>query len=115
MWWLAGLMTLLTIVVCVYAFFDALTTPAADVRTLPKVLWLIAIVAFVPVGPVLWLLLGRPRAAATAGPGPADPGVPDDIDPEQLRPSGGSSAPKGPDDDPDFLRDLDKRIKPDEE
>src|SRR5690606_36570181 len=59
--WLGGLITLLTIVLWVYAFFDALTCPAEEVRTLPKVLWLLIIVLFAVVGPLLWLFLGRPH------------------------------------------------------
>lgn len=58
--WLGGLITLLTIVLWVYAFFDALTCPAEEVRNLPKVIWLLVIVLFAVIGPLLWLFLGRP-------------------------------------------------------
>lgn len=115
--WLAGLFTLLTIVLWVYAFFDALTTPASEVRNLPKLLWLIAIVVFTPVGPLLWLFLGRPRIPAAA-PGPAAPERPApsfaEADPSDAHADPGHPGPIGPDDDPEFLRRLNKRINPDD-
>ncbi|MFW5420545.1 PLDc_N domain-containing protein [Nocardiopsis sp. CNT-189] len=115
--WLAGLITLLSIVLWVYAFFDALTTPAEEVRTLPKLLWLIAIVVFTPVGPLLWLFLGRPRVAAPPAAAPPAQGVPsfEHIDPSDITASPGNPTPIGPEDDPEFLRDLNRRIRPEED
>ncbi|ASU85728.1 hypothetical protein CDO52_25585 [Nocardiopsis gilva YIM 90087] len=113
--WLAGLITLISIVLWVYAFFDALTCPADEARNLPKLLWLVVIVLFVPVGALLWLFLGRPKAATTstasARPQPA-PNEP--MDPSDPQPPSGRSHPLGPDDDPEFLRRLNKRINPDD-
>ena len=55
-----------------YALFEALLTPAREVRSLPKTAW-VAVIVLVPlVGPLLWLLLGRAR------PGPRPTGAPDD-------------------------------------
>lgn len=73
----------------VYALVDLVTAPRADVRTLPKVLWLV--VLFVPLlGGAAWLLLGRPR---------------------QRRPEASAppARPAAPDDDEDFLRELRRR------
>ncbi len=116
--WLGGLITLATIVLWVYAFFDALTSPSTEVRNLPKVLWMIVIVLFTPVGPLLWLFLGRPRRTDTAE-------LPDetlqttststdDLDPSDFNKPSGRSNPMGPDDDPEFLRRLNRRINPEE-
>ncbi|QBI56047.1 PLD nuclease N-terminal domain-containing protein [Streptomonospora litoralis] len=114
--WLAGLITLLTIVVWVYAFFDALTSPAAEVRNLPKVLWLVVIVLFTPVGPLLWLFLGRPRDGdvpeATAS--DARSVSAEDLDPSDFQQAADRDRPLGPDDDPEFLRRLNRRINPEE-
>lgn len=114
--WLGGLITLITIVLWVYAFFDALTSPAREVRNLPKILWLVVIALFTPVGPVLWLFLGRPRAAER--PEPPDPSAAaaeiEDLDPSDFAQPSGSEHPLGPDDDPEFLRRLNRRIDPDE-
>lgn len=115
--WLGGLITLVSIVLWVYAFFDALTTPAQEARNLPKVLWLVVIALFMPVGSILWLFLGRPRRSA---PVQSDASSPvqavsvDDLDPSDFAKPSDSPHPLGPDDDPEFLRRLDRRIDPDE-
>ena len=89
--------TLLLLGLTVYALIDCLQTPPAAVRSLPKAGWLVVIVFVVAVGPVAWLLVGRPRdeAAGTPavrpGPRPTAPG-----------------RPVAPDDDPEFLRSLDR-------
>ena len=73
----------------IYALVDCVQTDRSRVRIMPKPVWLLAILVPV-VGPVAWFLVKR---ASTQG-GPA-------------RGSGGRpSGPRGPDDDPDFLRRL---------
>lgn len=70
----------------VYALIDCVRTDEAQVRSLPKALWL-AVVLFVPlVGAAAWVLLGRERGG-----------------PPRRKPVG----PLAPDDDPSFLRQLD--------
>ncbi|GAB2483825.1 PLD nuclease N-terminal domain-containing protein [Nocardiopsis aegyptia] len=116
--WLGGLITLVTIVLWVYAFFDALTTPAQEARNLPKILWLVVIALFMPVGSILWLFLGRPRqnvAAQGNAPSPAQAAsAADDLDPSDFAKPSDSPHPLGPDDDPEFLRGLGRRIDPDD-
>lgn len=86
------LLLLAAVGLTVYALLDIGRTPHGNTRTMPKLLWFV--VAFVPIlGPVLWLVAGRPRAARAAGtPTPS------------LRPR--RRAPVAPDDDPEFLRRL---------
>ena len=85
------------VVLTVWALLDIAQTPADQVQTLPRAGW--ALVALVPgLGPLSWFLLGRAPVAAS----PRPPG----------RTRGGSgrpSGPIGPDDDPDFLRNLGRR------
>lgn len=54
---------LLVLALWIYAFVDCLNTPEEEVRGLPKVVWVIVILLFgeVLLGPVAWLLAGRPR------------------------------------------------------
>lgn len=79
----------------IYAFVDCLQTDGRLVRVLAKPVWLI--VVLVPVlGPLVWFVAGRTDARG-GGPPPRRPGP-------AARPPG----PRGPDDDPDFLRKLRK-------
>lgn len=83
-----------------YCLFDVITTPDEEVRNLPKLLWVLIVVLLADLGGLLWLLLGRPQSEQslhrrhTRGSGRPRP-----------------AAPRGPDDDPDFLRDLDRRLR----
>lgn len=79
------------IILLVFAIFDLIATPKERVRYLPKALWFV-ILFLAPVGPLLWLFFGRMKPAAPPKPS-----------------SGGWTpppGPKGPDDDPDYLRGL---------
>ncbi|MEU4541956.1 PLDc N-terminal domain-containing protein [Nonomuraea dietziae] len=84
-----------------YSLFDVITTPEKETRNLPKILWVLVIVLVPLVGSVFWLLLGRPlRSRPLRMPGRS---IMDAAEP-----------PRGPDDDPDFLRDLDRRMRDDD-
>jgi hypothetical protein len=74
--------------ITIYSFIDCLRSDDAEIRTLPKPVWLVLVVLFPPVGGVLWILLGR--IPAIGGPN-----------------RGGQPRVVAPDDDPDFLRSLD--------
>jgi Phospholipase_D-nuclease N-terminal len=88
---------LISLVLSVYALFSCIQTPDEDVPHLPKLVWIVLIV-FVPfVGPIVWLLMSRNRS------GRADSAV---------RPSKPSTRPLAPDDDPDFLKSLDRYRDP---
>lgn len=73
----------LVLVFILYALFNAIGTPQHRVRSLPKGVWIAAIIVLPVVGAVLWLTLGSDKTA----PGPAPRG-------------------KGPDDDAVFLERL---------
>lgn len=87
---------ILILALTIYAFIDCLNTPEEEVKHLPKVVWVLIILLFTIVGPVVWLVAGKQRHAV--------PG------------SRSSADPRGwvaPDDNPDFLRSL-KDEKPNE-
>jgi hypothetical protein len=79
------------VVLLVYAIFDLIATPKEQVKQLPKIAWFVVIL--VPfVGPLLWVFVGKTKQA-----------------PPKPRSTGGWTpppGPKGPDDDPDYLRGL---------
>lgn len=83
-----ALLVVVWIVLLVYALFDVFAAPRERVRHLPKVAWMAVILLLPYAGALLWLFFGQVRQ----------------------RPSGPSSwrprRPRGPDDDPDYLRGL---------
>ena len=99
---------LLELCLLVYCVLNVITTPADQVRNLPKMLWLV-LVLFVPiVGGIAWLVAGRPlRGAGRPG------GLPYQGNagrfPEYDRP--GRAAAQNPDDDEAFLRGLRERAE----
>lgn len=82
-------LVLFTIGLTVYATIDCLRTPSPLLRGLPKPMWVVVVVVLPVVGPLAWLVAGRQQ-------GP--------------RPSGGArrSTPTAPDDDPEFLRQVER-------
>ncbi|MER7350210.1 PLD nuclease N-terminal domain-containing protein [Streptomyces aurantiacus] len=92
---------LLVLAVWIYAFIDVLNTPEKEVRHLPKVAWVIIVLLFgeVLLGPIAWFVTGKKRTASG-------------------RAGGGSSRRGGwvaPDDNPDFLKGLEKDRDPRDE
>ncbi|CAN5347767.1 PLD nuclease N-terminal domain-containing protein [soil metagenome] len=70
----------------VYCVVDVVRTDQDKVRNLPKMAWVVVALLFTPAGGVAWLVAGRPKGLSGRG--------------------GGTRGPKGPDDDPDFLRGI---------
>ena len=157
---LSGVLFVLFLAGCwLYCLTDAVLTPAAEYRGLPKAAWIGIIAATFIVGAIAWLVArraARTQSWATSYVGRAtlvDPADTDptwypywvaadvadsadadaaDIDPADAdaadidaadaavarHPAGrsrktqdGRPIPRGPDDDPDFLRHLDSRIR----
>jgi hypothetical protein len=106
---LYGLLFLVDLVMLVWALIDCLSTDEYLVRNLPKVVWVFIILLFSPVGWIAWIAAGRPQQAARAGAGAQ--WRPGNGFPEAERP-GRSLAP---DDDPEFLRELARNRRSDEE
>jgi hypothetical protein len=90
---------LISLALTVYALFSCIQTPDEDVPHLPKLLWIVLIV-FVPfAGPIVWLLMSRAQGSRQ--------------EPVVRRPAGPPAArPTAPDDDPDFLKSLDRYRDP---
>jgi hypothetical protein len=84
---------LLSIALTIYALVDCIQTDDARIRNLPKLIWLLLVLIFPIVGPIAWFIAGRPQRGEGGG-----------------RPGRGAThrppPPRGPDDDPDFLRRL---------
>jgi hypothetical protein len=83
------LYVVVTLGLAIYSVIDAIQTEDARVQHLPKLVWIALILLFSPIAAIAWLVTGRQRGPQSGRPGPRYP-----------------SAPRGPDDDPDFLRNL---------
>ena len=117
-----------------YCLTDAILTPAAECRGLPKAAWVVIITVTFIGGAIAWLIVRQPVRSSSplslTSPSLWDPESPDDEDSFQIErwtdaddavarhPAGrargtGSTrtTPKGPDDDLDFLRALDRVIR----
>jgi hypothetical protein len=88
----------------VFCLIDCVQSDEHRIRNLPKWAWLVLIILIPLVGPVVWLLAGRPTRASARGdvswPTTRTAGFPEYEKPRQR--------PKAPDDDPEFLRSLKK-------
>ncbi|HEY5246894.1 MAG TPA: PLDc N-terminal domain-containing protein [Dermatophilaceae bacterium] len=82
---------LVVIGITIYAVIDAIQTEDARVQYLPKLIWIVLIVLTAPtgIGGIAWLVTGRQRGPRSGHRGSNYP-----------------AAPRGPDDDPDFLSTL---------
>jgi len=78
---------LIVIILTVYALVDCALFDRSRIRGLPRWVWIFVIILVPVIGPLLWLFVGRGRKRAPVGRLPR------------------SSAP---DDDPEFLRGLDR-------
>lgn len=76
----------------IYTLVDCIQTPDDEVRGLPKIVWALLILLFPLAGGGAWFLAGRPHGAPLSG--------------DVRRRGRPQSRPRGPDDDPDFLRNL---------
>jgi hypothetical protein len=83
------LLFLVTLGITIYAVIDAIQTEDTRVQHLPKLVWIVLILLFSPPAAIAWYFIGRQRGAMGTRRGPNYP-----------------AAPRGPDDDPEFLRGL---------
>ena len=86
----------------IYALIDCIQTDQILIRNLPKTLWVFMIILIPVIGPIVWLVAGRPQGGQhtrqVPWPSTATAGFPEY---ERPRP------PRGPDDDDAFLARID--------
>ena len=85
------LIVLIPLALAIYTVIDAIQTEDSRVQFLPKVVWILLILLSAPtgIGAIAWLVTGRQHGPRSGRRGSSYP-----------------TAPRGPDDDPDFLRNL---------
>ena len=97
-----GVGALIALGVWIFCIIDVIVTDEADIKYMPKIVWLILVILLVDIGSIVWLLLGHPwqktapstGARRTFGSGP-----------RQARTA------SNPDDDEDFLRQVRARAE----
>jgi hypothetical protein len=100
-----GALFVVELCMVVYCTLNVITTPEAEVRNLPKLLWLLLVLFFPIVGGIAWLVAGRPQGPRRSLPYKGNTGVP----PQYDRP--GRAVAASPDDDEAFLRGLRERAE----
>lgn len=109
----------LSIVILVFQIccvLDVARTDTDAVRILPRPVWLVAIILLPVIGGLGWLLVGRPGSGTVTVTSPP-PALPRQDSARLNHPSRGRrersrpQAPRGPDDDPEFLSELEERLR----
>jgi len=77
---------IMMVLLAIYCVVEVAQAPTYAVRRMPRWLWATAIICLPMVGPLSWLVLGRPT--------------------RESRNYANTKPPKAPDDDNDFLRGL---------
>lgn len=109
---LAAVLVLVALGVWLYCLFEVLSTAEGDARHLPKFVWFLIVLLGFDLGAVAWLLFGRRRGFVTADVTAWPPDFLLSRDAGAPEPS--APAPMGPDDDPEFLQQLDRRLRGDD-
>ncbi|MET9323086.1 PLD nuclease N-terminal domain-containing protein [Streptomyces sp. NPDC003038] len=95
---------LLIFALTIYSAIDCLNTPEEEVKHLPKAAWVLLILLFSIVGPLVWLFAGKKRTAVEGAEGQAGGGF------GGFGGFGGGRARRtqwvAPDDNPEFLKSL---------
>ena len=124
----AALLALFMMGFWLYCLTDAILTPAEECRGMSKSAWIAVIAVTFIGGAVAWLVVREPlrgtAASLVSAPHPDDAGDryfrsgrwTDADDAVARHPAGrarfpGATVPRGPDDDPEFLRALDRAIR----
>jgi len=115
-----------------YCLTDAILTPASEFQGMPKPTWIVVITVTFIGGAIAWLIVRQAARNSSAPFAPMPRWDPDSLgddyfhtarwtdadDAVARHPAGrarvadtGRAAPKGPDDDPEFLRALDRAIQ----
>jgi hypothetical protein len=91
------LFALVDLAILVVALIDCLSTEG-EIRALPRAVWVFVILLFPPLGPLAWFVAGRPVRA---------------VEPS-IAPLSAPPRAVAPDDDPEFLRQVDARRRDEE-
>ena len=100
----------LILALTIYSLLDCARTPEESMPArMPKLLWIVIIVMVTVIGPIAWIIVSRVKAAEERG-GVVEPTVWSSKEGTQFR-RPERPRPVAPDDDPEFLRSLERDIR----
>ena len=100
------LMFALEILLMVLALISCLSAHEHEVRALPRIVWVIVILLFPLVGSIVYFAVGRPVTTGSTGHCAPGSGFPESERPQRKL---------APDDDPVFLKAIDRQTRRDDE
>ncbi len=108
-----GLLLILIVALTTWAIVESFMADPDRVRGLPKAIWVIIVLLFLPFGALAWFIFGRPRRPALSRTRATRAGNWNDSPTAAPRRAG----PIAPDDDPEFLLRLRDQLrkKPDDD
>jgi hypothetical protein len=107
------LLFILWLALTLYALIDCIRTPKDNLPgKIPKVLWILLILLISPIGAIAWIIVSRVAAAEAKG-GVIEPNIWSSEESVSLsfghKPA--SEQPSAPDDDPEFLEEVSRKLR----
>lgn len=107
------LLFILWLALTLYALIDCVRTPGDNMPgKIPKILWLLLILLITPIGPIAWIIVSRVAAAEAKG-GVIEPNIwsSDESVPLSFGHKPAQEQPSTPDDDPEFLEEVSRKLR----
>lgn len=106
-------MFILWLALTLYALIDCIRTPKDNMPgKVPKILWILLILLLSPIGAIAWIIVSRVAAAEAKG-GVIEPSIwsSEESVPLSFGRKPAPKQPSAPDDDPEFLEEVSRKLR----
>ena len=106
-------MFILWLALTLYALIDCIRTPKDNMPgKVPKILWILLILLLSPIGAIAWVIVSRVAAAEAKG-GVIEPNIwsSEESVPISFGRKPAPEKPSAPDDDPEFLEEVSRKLR----
>lgn len=106
-------MFILWLALTLYALIDCIRTPKDNMPgKVPKILWILLILLLSPIGAIAWIIVSRVAAAEAKG-GVIEPNIwsSEESVPLSFGRKPAPKQPSAPDDDPEFLEEVSRKLR----
>lgn len=106
-------MFILWLALTLYALIDCIRTPKDNMPgKVPKILWILLILLLSPIGAIAWVIVSRVAAAEAKG-GVIEPNIwsSEESVPISFGRKPAPKQPSAPDDDPEFLEEVSRKLR----